>query len=379
MPFFMKKSFVCVLVLLAIALLCGCASEKVEPKAELKAEPMAAPVATLEAAEAEPAEPTRGLPADTLLYRAFRFYELFKASNSSEHRNSMNVHKNLFFARWRTSSDSICATIPADDSLAADLRDIYKAVLEFDAKRKYRDILDEEEREKREDNLWNDSARREKVSKMMDAYFKALVENPDSMRVVEEKERAERERADSIYALEIRAIPLDEALNRLEEDSSSIYNYAYFVQTLEVLYVDTAVADMKELDVHIKRNAWKEANCACMGRSLAGQRRVVLNKEYNTLLNNFMKANVHESRQERYTFRPNKYPFWYPMISVVPHHSGDDYHFNSFPVIHTAVFNKAHDMVKLNVTESFNSGSYYYLSKRSGKWEVVRRRDGWVA
>ena len=216
MPFFLKKSFVCVLMFLTIVLLCGCASEKVEPKAELKTEPMAAPVATLEAAEAEPAEPTRGLPADTLLYRAFRFYELFKASNSSEHRNSMNVHKNLFFARWRTSSDSICATIPADDSLAADLRDIYKAVLEFDAKRKYRYVLDEEEREKREDDLWNDSARREKVSKMMDAYFKALVENPDSMRVVEEKERAERERADSIYAVKIRAIPLDEAFESFE-------------------------------------------------------------------------------------------------------------------------------------------------------------------
>lgn len=371
MPFFLKKSFVCVLVFLTIVLLCGCASEKVEPKAELKTEPMAASVATLEATEAEPAEPTRGLPADTLLYRAFRFYELFKASNSSEHRNSMNVHKNLFFARWRTSSDSICATIPADDSLAADLLAIYKAVLEFDAKRKYRDILDREERDIHEDTL-NETRKIAKPIDPIDVDEVLKRWNSDSMRTV-------RERADSIYAVKIRAIPLDEALNRLKEDSSSIYNYAYFVQTLKVLYVDTAVADMKELDVHIKRNAWKEANCACMGKSLAGQRRVVLNNEYNTLLNNFMKANVHESRQERYTFRPNKYPFWYPMIPVVPHHSGDDYHFNSFPVMHTAVFNKAHDMVKLNVTESFNSGSYYYLSKRSGKWEVVRRRDGWVA
>ena len=372
----------CLLAVALVALLCGCSSEKVEPKAELKAEPMAASVATLEAAEVEPAEPTRGLPADTLLYRAFAFYKQFKASNSSEHRNSMNVHKNLFFARWRTSSDSICATIPADDSLAADLLAIYKAVLEFDAKRKYRYVLDEEEREKREDDLWNDSARREKVSKMMDAYFKALIENPDSMRVVEEKERAERERADSIYAVKIRAIPLDEALNRLSEDSSSIYNYAYFVQTLEVLYVDTAVADMKELDkVHIfriKRDAWKETRSACMGKTPMGQRILVMNKEYNILLNDFMKANVRESRSDRYTIMPNKYPFWHPFINVIPEHWGDDYHFNSFPVIHNAVFNKAHDMVQLNVMQSFNSGSYYYLSKRSGKWEVVRRQDGWV-
>ena len=369
-----KKSFVCVLVFLTIVLLCGCASEKVEPKAELKAEPMAAPVATLEATEAEPAEPTRGLPADTLLYRAFRFYELFKASNSSEHRNSMNVHKNLFFARWRTSSDSICATIPADDSLAADLLAIYKAVLEFDAKCKYRDILDREERDTLEDTL-NETRKNAKPIDPIDVDEVLKRWNSDSMRTV-------RERADSIYALKIRAIPLDEALNRLEEDSSSIYNYAYFVQTLEVLYVDTAVADMKELDkvniFSIKREEWKEAKSACMGKSLAGQRRVVLNKEYNTLLNNFMKANVHESRQERYTVKPNKYPFWHPFINVIPEHWGDDYHFSSFPVIDNAVFNKAHDMVQLNVKQSFNSGNYYYLSKRSGKWEVVRCRDGWV-
>ena len=374
MPFFLKKSFVCVLVFLTIVLLCGCASEKVEPKAELKTEPMAAPVATLEAAEAEPAEPTRGLPADTLLYRAFRFYELFKASNSSEHRNSMNVHKNLFFARWRTSSDSICATIPADDSLAADLLAIYKAVLEFDAKRKYRDILDREERDIHEDTL-NETRKIAKPIDPIDVDEVLKRWNSDSMRTV-------RERADSIYAVKIRAIPLDEALNRLSEDSSSIYNYAYFVQTLEVLYVDTAVADMKELDkvniFSIKREEWKEAKSACMGKSLAGQRRVVLNKEYNTLLNNFMKANVHESRQERYTVKPNKYPFWHPFINVIPEHWGDDYHFSSFPVIDNAVFNKAHDMVQLNVKQSFNSGNYYYLSKRSGKWEVVRCRDGWV-
>lgn len=323
-------------------------------------------------------EELKGLPLDTVLTRAYKFYEQFQATGDTLLRDSMNDYRDHFFARWELTSDSLCGTVAPDDSLAADLRDIYEVVLEFEAKRKYRDILDREEREKREDDLWNDSARREKVSKMMDAYFKALVENPDSMRVVEEQERAERERADSIYAVKIRAIPLDEALNRLKEDSSSIYNYAYFVQTLEVLYVDTAVADMKELDVHIKRNAWKEANCACMGKSLAGQRRVVLSNEYNTLLNNFMKANVHESRSERYTILPVKYPFWHPMISVVPHHSGDDFHFNSFPVIQSAVFNKSHDMVKLGVMQSFNSGSFYYLSKRSGKWEVVKRRDGWV-
>ncbi len=355
----------CLLAVALVALLCGCSKSNED-----------------DVRSAKRFEELKTLPLDTVLSRAFAFYEQYQATNDTLLRDSMDDYKSHFLARWELTSDSLCGTVAPDDSLAADLLAIYKAVLEFDAKRKYRYVLDEEEREKREDDLWNDSARREKVSKMMDAYFKALVENPDSMRVVEEKERAERERADSIYAVKIRAIPLDEALNRLSEDSSSIYNYAYFVQTLEVMYVDTAVADMKELDkVHIfriKRDAWKETRSACMEKTPMGQRILVMNKEYNILLNDFMKANVRESRSDRYTIMPNKYPFWHPFINVIPEHWGDDYHFNSFPVIHNAVFNKAHDMVQLNVMQSFNSGSYYYLSKRSGKWEVVRRQDGWV-
>lgn len=328
-------------------------------------------------------EALKGLPLDTVLTRAFAFYEQFQATGDTLLRDSMDDYRNHFFARWKLSTDSICATVPSDDSLAADLQAIYKAVLEFDAKRKYRDILDEEEREKREDDLWNDSARREKVSKMMDAYFKALVENPDSMRVVEEQERAERERADSIYAVKIRAIPLDEALNRLKEDSSSIYNYAYFVQTMEVFYADTSASDMNELDKidqhRIKRDAWKGTKSACLSKTPMGQQILVLNEEYESLLNNFMKANVHERRQERYTFLPIKYPFWYPMIYVMPHHSGDGFHFESFPAMGRALFNKNHDMVILSVEESFNSGSYYYLAKKNGKWELVMHKDGWVA
>ena len=328
-------------------------------------------------------EALKGLPLDTVLTRAYKFYEQFQATGDTLLRDSMDDYRDHFFARWELSSDSLCGTVAPDDSLAMELREIYKVVMEFDAKRKYSYVRDEEEREKREDDLWNDSARREKVSKMMDAYFKALVENPDSMRVVEEKERAERERADSIYAVKIRAIPLDEALNRLSEDSSSIYNYAYFVQTLEVLYVDTAVADMKELDKinrhRIKRNTWKEMKSACLGKTPMGQKVLILNKEYESLLNNFMRANVHESRSERYTILPVKYPFWHPMISVVPHHSGDDFHFESFPAMGGALFNKNHDMVILSVEESFNSGSFYYLAKKNGKWELIMHKDGWVA
>jgi hypothetical protein len=344
-------------VLLMAMFLCGCSSEKVPSNED-------------EVRKAKRFEALKGLPLDTVLTRAYKFYEQFRATGDTLLRDSMNDYRDHFFARWELTSDSLCGTVAPDDSLAADLLSIYKAVLEFEVKREYLYFRDRGKRDTLEDTL-NETRKNAKPIDPIDVDEVLKRWNSDSMRTV-------RERADSIYAVKIRAIPLDEALNRLEEDSSSIYNYAYFVQTLEVLYVDTAVADMNELDVHIKRNAWKEANCACMGKSLAGQRRVVLSNEYNTLLNNFMKANVHESRQERYTFRPNKYPFWYPMISIVPHHSGDDFHFNSFPVIQSAVFNKSHDMVKLRVMQSFNSGSFYYLSKRSGKWEVVRCRDGWV-
>jgi len=349
-------------VLLMAMFLCGCSSEKV-------------PSNEGEERKAKRFEELKGLPLDTVLTRAYKFYEQFRATGDTLLRDSMDDYRNHFFARWKLSTDSICATVPADDSLAADLRDIYKAVLEFDAKRKYRDILDREERDTLEDTL-NETRKNAKPIDPIDVDEVLKRWNSDSMRTV-------RERADSIYAVKIRAIPLDEALNRLEEDSSSIYNYAYFVQTLEVLYVDTAVADMNELDKinrhRIKRNTWKETKSACLGRTSMGQKVLILNKEYESLLNNFMKANVHESRQERYTFLPIKYPFWYPMIYVMPHHSGDGFHFESFPAMGRALFNKNHDMVILSVEESFNSGSFYYLAKKNGKWELIMHKDGWVA
>lgn len=320
-------------------------------------------------------EELKGLPLDTVLTRAYKFYEQFQATNDTLFRDSMDDYRNHFFARWELTSDSLCGTVAPDDSLAADLRDIYEVVLEFNAKRMYRYILDREKRDTLEDTL-NETRKNAKPIDPIDVDEFLKRWNSDSMRTV-------RERADSIYAVKIRAIPLDEALNRLEEDSSSIYNYAYFVQTLEVLYVDTAVADMNELDKinrhRIKRNTWKETKSACLGRTSMGQKVLILNKEYESLLNNFMKANVHESRQERYTFLPIKYPFWYPMIYVMPHHSGDGFHFESFPAMGRALFNKNHDMVILSVEESFNSGSFYYLAKKNGKWELIMHKDGWVA
>ncbi len=66
------------------------------------------------------------------------------------------------------------------------------------------------------------------------------------------------------------------------------------------------------------------------------------------------------------------------VISVVPHHWGDGFHFDSFPAILQAVFNKTHDMAMLNVMDGFSSGDYYYLSKNKGKWKFVKYRYGWM-
>ena len=292
-------------------------------------------------------------------------------------RDSMNDYRDHFFARWKLTSDSLCGTVPADDSLAADLRDIYEVVLEFKAKRMYRYILDSEKRDSLENTL-NEKRKNAKPIDITDvlADIEKWKKNPDSIRALHNQR-------DSVESADIWSIPLEEALTGLKKDSNSVYNYIYFVQTMGVSYIDTSASDMNELDKidrhRIKRDAWKGTKSVCLNKTPMGQQVLVLNKEYYSLLNNFMKVNVHESRQERYTFLPIKYPFWYPMISVVPHHSGDDFQFESFPNMGTALFNKTHDLVILSVEESFNSGSYYYLAKKNGKWKLVMHKSGWVA
>jgi hypothetical protein len=322
-------------------------------------------------------EALKGLPLDTVLTRAYKFYEQYKATNDTLLRDSMDDYRDHFFARWKLSTDSICATVPADDSLAADLREIYKVVMEFDAKRKYHYILNREKRDSLQAFLYEEMQKVKLfgIDDILDDLERRR-ENPDSMRAVQNQR-------DSAENAEIWSVPLEEAISGMKEDSSSVHNVVYFVQTMEVFYADTSVSDMNELDKidrhRIKRNTWKETKSACLGRTSMGQKVLILNKEYESLLNNFMRANVHESRSERYTILPVKYPFWHPMISVVPHHSGDDFHFESFPAMGGALFNKNHDMVILSVEESFNSGSYYYLAKKNGKWELIMHKDGWVA
>ena len=379
----MKLLKLCWLPILLMAMfLCGCSQTNEE-----------------DVQKAKRFEALKGLPLDTVLTRAYKFYEQFQATGDTLQRDSMNDYRDHFFARWKRFTDSICAMVPADDSLAAELREIYEVVMEFYTKRKYSYVRDRE----KQDSLQN---------ALYEMRKKGWEENPDSMRAVVEKEdsilkavfqnfldglrarkegrkenkdsvRAVQNQRDSAWSAEIWAFPLEEAMAGLKKDSTNVFNQIYFVQTMGVSYIDTSVSDMNELDKidqhRIKRDAWKGTKSACLSKTPMGQQVLVLNKEYYSLLNNFMKANVHESRQERYTFLPIKYPFWYPMISVVPHHSGDDFQFESFPNMGTALFNKTHDLVILSVEESFNSGSYYYLAKKNGKWELVMHKSGWVA
>ena len=359
----MKK--VLVAMCLVAMFLFGCSSEKV-------------PSNEGEERKAKRFEELKGLPLDTVLTRAYKFYEQFQATGDTLLRDSMDDYRNHFFARWELTSDSLCGTVAPDDSLAAELREIYNVVLEFYTKRKYSYVRDRAKRDSLQAALYEMMQKPKHINIIDDilADMERRKKNPDSVRAVQNQR-------DSAASAKIWGIPLEEAISGLQEDSSSLHNVDYFVQTMEVLYTDTSASDMNELDKinrhRIKRNTWKETKSACLGRTSMGQKVLILNKEYESLLNNFMRANVHESRSERYTILPVKYPFWHPMISVVPHHSGDDFHFESFPAMGGALFNKTHDMVILSVEESFNSGSYYYLAKKNGKWELIMHKDGWVA
>ena len=202
-------------------------------------------------------EALKGLPLDTVLTRAYKFYEQFQATGDTLLRDSMNDYRDHFFARWKLTSDSLCGTVPADDSLAADLREIYKVVMEFYTKRKYSYVRD---REKRDSLQKNDSAQKKNKPVDIIAFMKAWKENPDSIRVLHNQR-------DSVESADIWSIPLEETLAGLKNDSNNVLNRVYFVQTMDLVYMDTSASDMNELDKidrhRIKRNTWKETKSAC--------------------------------------------------------------------------------------------------------------------
>lgn len=323
----------CLLAVTFVALLCGCSESNED---DLKS--------------AKRFEELKTLPLDTVLSRAFAFYEQYQATNDTLLRDSMDDYKSHFIARWKRSTDSLCGTIPADDSLAADLREINEAVskyfYEYHLKHMYWLMLD--------------SARRESLLRKVDRTQKVELTAPGWKWETKEDHEAA-----------IMGIPFKDALSVLKKDSTSMFKVAYFVQNSQVRYVDTVAADMKAFQkiepFHIKREEWKETKSACMEKTPIGQQVLILNKEYESLLNNFMKTKAHGDR---------RFLMW--EIPVSPRFWDDDFSFHSYPTIVSAVLNKNHDMVTLNVNDGYGHGSFYYLSKRSGKWEVVMLRDGWI-
>ncbi len=323
----------CLLVVVLVALLCGCSQSNED---DLKS--------------AKRFEELKTLPLDSVLSRAFNFYEQYQATNDTLLRDSMNDYKSHFLARLKRSTDSLCGTIPADDSLAADLREINEAVskyfYEYHIKHMYWFMLD--------------TARRESLLEMVDSTQKVELTAPGWKWETKEDHEAA-----------IMGIPFEEALSALKKDSTSMFKVAYFVQELQVRYVDTVAADMKAFQkiepFHIKREEWKKTKSACMEKTPIGQQVLVLNKEYESLLNNFMKTKARGDR---------RFLMW--EIPVSPRFWDDDFSFHSYPTIVSAVLNKNHDMVTLNVNDGYGRGGFYYLSKRSGKWEVVMLRDGWI-
>lgn len=109
----MRKNLL-LLIIVFVALLCGCSQSNEE-----------------DVKSAKRFEELKALPLDTVLSRAFAFYEQYQATNDTLLRDSMDSYKSHFLARWKRSTDSLCGTIPADDSLAADLREINEAVSKY--------------------------------------------------------------------------------------------------------------------------------------------------------------------------------------------------------------------------------------------------------
>ena len=316
-------------------------------------------------------EALKGLPLDTVLTRAYKFYEQFQATGDTLQRDSMNDYRDHFFARWKLSSDSLCGTVPADDSLAAELRDIYEVVMTSYTKFLYWQTLDKAQQEA---VLKKDSVLSRELTELkdLDSYLKKWRENQDSMLAVDRMR-------DSIRKAMIMDIPLEEAVSGLKK-AYSIYDSIYFVQKMRVFYVDTSASDMNEMDkidmLEVRRNKMKEAKLACMGKTPSGQKILILTEEYESLLKNSMDAKIDWENRDRSLLLKIQY-FWHPKIFVVPHFWGG-FIFESAPIISKAVFNKTHDLVIVDVSDG-DQGWNYYLSKKNGKWELVMHKDGWVA
>jgi hypothetical protein len=319
-------------VLLRAMFLCGCSQSNED-----------------EVRKAKRFEALKGLPLDTVLTRAFKFYERFQATGDTLSRDSMNDYRDHFFARWELSSDSLCGTVAPDDSLAADLREIYNVVMTFQTKFFYWESLDD--------------AQRESFLNNTDSYGKLKILNGDS---------------DLLNAL-IMDIPLEEAVSGLKK-AYSIYDSIYFVQRMNVVYFDTSASDTNEMDkidmFHARRDGRKEAKVACMDKTPMGHKLLILNKEYESLLNDFMNAKVDWEHWDWPLWRKIQ-SFWIPKIFVTSLFGGG-FLFKSPPIIYNAVFNKSHDLVILDVGEG-DQGWYYYLSKKNGKWELVKIKGGWFS
>ncbi len=302
-------------------------------------------------------EALKGLPLDTVLTRAFKFYERFQATGDTLSRDSMNDYRDHFFARWELSSDSLCGTVAPDDSLAMELREIYKVVMELYTKDTYWHTLDKE--------------KRESLMKKDSVLSIELVDPNGNL-----KNRSEH--SDLLNAV-IMDIPLKEAVSGLKK-AYSIYDSIYFVQRMNVVYFDTSASDMNEMDkidmFHARRDGRKEAKFACMDKTPMGHKVLVLSKEYKTLMNDFMNAKVDWEHRDWPLLRKIQ-SFWIPKIIVVPLFWGG-FLLESPPIISNAVFNKSHDLVKLNVGDG-DRGRYYYLSKKNGKWELVKIKGGWFS
>ena len=334
MLFILKKSFVCVLVLLVIALLCGCASsspehekndsgkrvEKQEPVADstLQAgmlDSISAYISSRSAAALnEMPDSLEKYSLDSLLEIGFRLHRLSLTKWDPSVDATINECRNRFFARWKQTSDSICGTIPVGDSMANEISLVYKVILEYDIQSDYEYFL---------------------------------------------------KKTDSAHYEEKINVSFEEKINFLKKGKLP----RYFVQNIEYSYSVVPASSMEDLQNPRNRNANRvKTNVGCLNRGPLDQEVLVLSAEYQVLLDSFVRIEDDVEIMEI----QSRMDFLRPQIQAGIGLSASRIYgrYFSMPSIGGLTFNEERNLVEAFVS-STSYDAIFYLSKNDGRWKVV--------
>ena len=318
----------------AVALLCGCASsspehekndfgkrvEKQEPVADsaLQAgvlDSISAYTSSRSAAALnEMPDSLEKYSLDSLLEIGFRLHRLSLTKWDPSVDATINECRNRFFARWKQTSDSICGTIPGDDSMANEISLIYKAVLEYDIQSDYEYLL---------------------------------------------------KKTDSAHYEEKINVSFEEKINFLKKGKLP----RYFVQNIEYSYSVVPASSMEDLQNPRNRNDnWIKINVGCLNRGPLDQEVLVLSAEYQALLDSFVR--IEDERLQLKLDYLGTEIHSYGGLSPAGHFV----RYVSSPVMSNLTFNEERNLVEAFVS-STSYDAIFYLSKNDGQWKVVDVHD----